>query len=97
MIYKCRYAHFGNFNDMRFQYLEGNSMINYNKLWHKLVDLKMNKSQLRMASGISTSTLAKLGKNELVSLEVLEKICETLDCDLGDIASFIDEDETENE
>ena len=64
-------------------------MVNYNKLWHKLVDLKMNKSQLRIASGISSSTLAKLGKNEIVSLEVLEKICETLDCDLGDIASFI--------
>lgn len=72
-------------------------MINYSKLWHKLVDLKMNKSQLRMASGISTSTLAKLGKNEIVSLEVLEKICETLNCDLGDIASFIDEDEIKSE
>lgn len=76
---------------------EGNRMVNYNKLWHKLVDLKMNKSQLRIASGISSSTLAKLGKNEIVSLEVLEKICETLDCDLGDIASFIDEDDLENE
>lgn len=72
-------------------------MVNYNKLWHKLVDLKMNKSQLRIASGISSSTLAKLGKNEIVSLEVLEKICEALDCDLGDIASFIDEDDLENE
>lgn len=72
-------------------------MVNYNKLWHKLVDLEMNKSQLRIASGISTSTLAKLGKNEVVSLEVLEKICETLDCDLGDIVSFIGEDGTEND
>ncbi len=40
-------------------------MVNYNKLWHKLVDLKMNKSQLRIASGTSSSTLAKLGKNEI--------------------------------
>lgn len=72
-------------------------MVNYNKIWHKLVDLEMNKSQLRIASGISTSTLAKLGKNEVVSLEVLEKICETLDCDLGDIVSFTGEDGTEND
>lgn len=72
-------------------------MINYNKLWHMLVDLKMNKSQLRLASGISTSTLAKLGRNEIVSLEVLEKICEALECDLGDIASFKYKDENENE
>lgn len=77
--------------------LRGIRMVSYNKLWHKLVDLNMNKSQLRIASGISTSTLAKLGKNEIVSLEVLEKICETLDCDLGDIASFIDEDDLDNE
>lgn len=67
-------------------------MISYNRLWHKLVDLKMNKSELREAAGISTSTLAKLGKNEIVSLEVLEKICDSLGCDLGDIASFLDED-----
>lgn len=72
-------------------------MVSYNRLWHKLVDLKMNKSELRTASGISTSTLAKLGKNEIVSLEVLEKICDTLNCDLGDIASFNDEDGKENE
>ncbi|MBO6240379.1 MAG: helix-turn-helix transcriptional regulator [Butyrivibrio sp.] len=71
-------------------------MVNYNRLWHKLLDLKMNKTELRAASGISTSTLAKLGKNEIVSLEVLEKICETLNCDLGDIASFVEEDEKSN-
>ncbi len=72
-------------------------MVSYNRLWHKLVDLKMNKSELREASGISTSTLAKLGKNEIVSLEVLEKICDTLNCDLGDIASFTEEDGNEKE
>ncbi len=71
-------------------------MVSYNRLWHKLLDLKMNKTELRAASGISTSTLAKLGKNEIVSLEVLEKICETLNCDLGDIASFVEEDEKSN-
>jgi DNA (cytosine-5)-methyltransferase 1 len=76
--------------------MEGRHMVSYNRLWHKLLDLKMNKTELRAASGISTSTLAKLGKNEIVSLEVLEKICETLNCDLGDIASFVEEDEKSN-
>lgn len=63
-------------------------MLNYDGLWHMLVDMKMNRSQLRERAGISTSTLAKLGKNEIVSLEVLEKICNALECDLGDVASF---------
>lgn len=65
-------------------------MLNYDGLWHMLVDKKMNKSELREKAGISSSTLAKLGKNEVVSLDVLEKICSTLECDLGDIASFIE-------
>lgn len=63
-------------------------MLNYDRLWHLLLDKKMNKSELREVTGISTSTLAKLGKNEIVSLEVLKKICEALDCDLNDVASF---------
>ena len=63
-------------------------MISYNKLWHKLLDIKMNKSTLCKMTGISSSTMAKLGKNEIVSLEVLEKICVALECDLGDIAGF---------
>ena len=53
-------------------------MVNYNKLWHKLVDLKMNKSQLRIASGISSSTLAKLGKNEK-SIKALSAYDATMD------------------
>lgn len=71
-------------------------MICYDLLWHKLIDLKMNKSDLREICGISTSTLAKLGKNEIVSLEVLEKICSSLNCDIGDIASFKNGNENVN-
>jgi len=63
-------------------------MINYNKLRHLMLDKKINKSDLCAMSGISSSTMAKLGKNEIVSLEVLEKICLVLGCDLGDVASF---------
>ena len=53
-----------------------------------MIDKKIKKCDLCVMSGISSSTMAKLGKNEVVSLEVLEKICVALDCDLGDIASF---------
>lgn len=65
-------------------------------MWHKLIDLKMKKSDLREICGISTSTLAKLSKDEVVSLDVLEKICDCLNCDLGDIASFKDKGESKN-
>lgn len=63
-------------------------MISYNRLHHLMIDKKIKKCDLCVMSGISSSTMAKLGKNEVVSLEVLEKICVALDCDLGDIASF---------
>ncbi len=63
--------------------------ISYNGLWKKLIDKNMNKTQLRLATGISTSTLAKLAKQEPVTLEILEKICNVLDCNIGDVVKFI--------
>ena len=63
-------------------------MITYDKLWHKLIDVGINKSELCTQTGISSSTMAKLGKNETVSLEVLEKICRELNCNIGDIVEF---------
>lgn len=63
--------------------------ISYNGLWKKLIDKNMNKTQLRIATGISTSTLAKLAKQEPVTLEILEKICNVLDCNIGDAVEFI--------
>ena len=53
----------------------------YNKLWKLLIDKNMKKKDLRLATGISTTALAKLGKNEHVSTEILTKICKALDCD----------------
>lgn len=47
----------------------------YNKLWRFMIDRKMNKTQLRTAAKISSNAMAKLGKNELVPVETLEKIC----------------------
>ena len=59
--------------------------ISYNKLWKLLIDKKMTKTQLREQADIATSTLAKLSKDEQVSMDVLLKICSTLDCDIADI------------
>ena len=63
-------------------------MISYNKLWHLLLDKNMKKTELCEKAGISSSTLAKLGKNEIVTLDVLERICDLLNCDIGDVLSF---------
>lgn len=62
--------------------------VNYSNLWKLLVDKKMNKSQLRDAAGISTNAVAKLGRNETVSLETLEKICSALNCNIEDVMKF---------
>lgn len=62
--------------------------VSYSKLWKLLVDKRMNKSQLREAAGISTNAVAKLGRNETVSLETLEKICAALDCNIEDVIEF---------
>ena len=59
--------------------------ISYNKLWHLLLDKKMNKQDLRRATGISTASIAKLGKGENITTDVLVKICTALDCELEDI------------
>jgi DNA-binding Xre family transcriptional regulator len=66
--------------------------VNYNKLWHLLIDRGMNKTDLRVQAGISTNTLAKLGKNENVSTSIIAKICEALDCNVEDVMEFIVEE-----
>ena len=59
--------------------------ISYNKLWKLLIDKKMNKQDLRVAAGVSTSVIAKLGKSENVTTDILLRICKALDCDISDI------------
>ena len=59
--------------------------VNYNKLWKKLIDLEMSRTQMRLKAGISTKQLAKLGKNENVNTEILVKICEALGCNVDEI------------
>lgn len=70
----------------------GNSImaVSYNKLWKLMIDQDLNKTQLKDKAQISTNAVAKLGKNEAVSMETLEKICRTLNCDVGDIMEFVD-------
>ena len=61
----------------------------YNKLWKMLIDKNMTKSDLRQDIGISSSTLAKMGKGENVSLDVIEKICKLFDCNIDDIIEYV--------
>lgn len=65
--------------------------ISYNRLWKVLIDKSMNKTDLRIKTKISTSTLAKLTKEEPVTLEVLERICIVLECDIGDVVEFVND------
>lgn len=65
---------------------------NYNNLWKLLIDNKLMKKDLMKKTGITSSTIAKMGKNKAVSMEVLGKICIALECNIGDIVEVIKED-----
>ena len=60
----------------------------YNKLWKKLIDKKMNKRDLQEAINTTPKTIAKMGKDENVSLDILGRICEYFQCDVGDIIEY---------
>lgn len=60
----------------------------YNKLWKILIDRKITKTEMRKQAGITTNMLAKMGKDEPVSMETLAKICVALDCGLDDIVEI---------
>ena len=64
------------------------SVVSYKKLWKLLIDKDMSRADLRRAIGISPATASKLSKGELVSSDVLARICAVLDCDIGDIMEF---------
>lgn len=63
--------------------------VSYNKLWKRLIDLGMSKTQLREKAHLSTNVIAKMGRNENVSTEVLCKICQVLECSLEDIMELV--------
>ncbi len=66
--------------------------ISYKKLWKLLIDKDMKKKDLRLATGITTTALAKLGKNEHVNTEILVKICKVLECNIEDIMEIVNEE-----
>ena len=66
--------------------------ISYNKLWHLLIDRKMNKQDLKRLSGISTASIAKLGRGENLQTDVLLKICKALNVGINDIMETIDDE-----
>lgn len=70
--------------------------ISYNKLWKLLVDKKMSKADLRKAAGIAPNTMTRLRRDEEVTLTVLNKICKTLEVDIGDIMEFLPDSEDES-
>jgi DNA-binding Xre family transcriptional regulator len=59
--------------------------VSYNRLWKLLIDKNMNKTELKEAAGIGSTTLSKLSKNQPVAMEVVMKLCNVLQCNVGDI------------
>ena len=72
--------------------------ITYKKLWHLLLDKGMSRQDLRLKTGLSTASLAKLSQGENITTDVLLRICEALDCNITDIMETVrDEDEIGND
>lgn len=63
--------------------------ISYNKLWKLLIDKNMKKKDLRLSANLSPSLITKLGNNESVTVDTLLRICEALNCNIGDIADAV--------
>ena len=63
--------------------------VSYNKLWKILIDKNLKRTDLKEYAGISFNVLAKMGKDQTVSMESMEKICIALDCNIGDIIEFV--------
>jgi len=65
--------------------------ISYNKLWKLLIDKGIKRTELKNIAGVSTNVIAKLGKNDPVSMETLSKICTALNCDIANIVEMTGE------
>ena len=63
--------------------------ISYNKLWKMLIDKGMNKHDLKELSGVSSASIAKLGKGDNITTDVLLRICEAMDCRIEDILETV--------
>ena len=69
--------------------------ISHVKLWKLLLDKKMKKTDLRKAADLSTNTLAKLSKDQFVTMEAIGRICKALSCDVGDIMEMLPDEDSE--
>lgn len=67
--------------------------ISYKRLWKLLIDRDLKKKDLQHISGLSSASIAKLGRNENVTTDILQRICLSLHCDLSDIVEIIDDAE----
>ena len=65
--------------------------ISYNRLWKLLIDRNMNKNDLKEVTGISTASIAKLGKGENITTDVLLKICNAMNCHLEEIVETVED------
>ncbi len=66
--------------------------VSYKPLWHTLIEKDMNREDLKKAANITSNVVARMGKNEYVNLESIEKICLALDCKIEDVIEIIKED-----
>lgn len=71
--------------------------VSYKKLWKLLIDRDMKKRDLQVATGLSSSSIAKLSKNEYVSMDVLVKVCTALNVDISDVVEFVPDKNAESE
>ena len=69
----------------------------YKKLWKLLIDKNLKRTDLKKLAGISSGSLAKLGKDENVSMDILQKICAALECNIGDIMELVPEKDEKNQ
>ena len=68
--------------------------VSYKKLWKLLIDKALKKKDLCELSGVSSTSIAKMGRNENVNTDILVKICEALECNISDIAEVVNDDKT---
>ena len=69
--------------------------VSYNRLWKMLIDKNMKRIEMQYLTGISGNILARMGKNQYVSMETIEKICKKLDCTVDEMMEFTDDEQQE--
>lgn len=70
--------------------------VSYKRLWKLLIDKEMNKTDLRLATGLSSATIARMTRGESVSMDALMRICKTLDCNVGDMMDIVNDDNSDS-